>query len=161
MLVVENRAASSLELAYTFAGLMDLYERNYIGLRRLIPAWPAAGTELTSVMPNSLALHLTVTERFRYTTDLILTYEFKRHSEQGRRLKREPNLHVRVYHDARQAEVTAAEHRHWPMFDAEYCTGLEARWRANRFLWKWLNYCLHQGHRFSAQEEQRLTAAAD
>ena len=138
------RAQNPFELAGTFAGLMDLYERNYIGLRRLVPCWPEAPQELLSTAGGALPLHLEISDRFPFTSDLVLTYVFER---EGKR-KHEPNLHIRVYHDARQAEVTAAHLRHWPSFDTEQCSELWLRWRANRFLYKWLMYCLHQGHRF-------------
>lgn len=131
----------------TFVGLMDLYERNYIGIRRLLPTPPATGDALVSVAPGALDLHLSVVERFRYTTELHLTYLFHR----GGGPHAEPDLFIRVYHDARQAEVTAARLRHGQPFS----TGLNhrqptlsSRWHVNRFLYKWLNYCLYQGHRF-------------
>lgn len=136
------------DLAGTFAGLMDLYERNYISIRRLVPVVPPANTGLVSQAPGGLDLHLQVIERFRYTTELSLTYYFVR--PEGR--IPEPDLCLRIYHDARLAEVMSGRLRHWPAFEmAEEAVGLQhlrARWRVNRFLYKWLGYCLHQGHRF-------------
>jgi hypothetical protein len=132
----------------TFAGLMDLYERNYIGMRRLLPQVPPAGTRVTSEVPGGLSLHLEVLERFRYTTEVALTYYFQR----GPARVAEPDLRIRIYHDARLAEVMAAQLRRWPEFrldeDGTVQTHLDARWYVNRFLCKWLSYCLHQGHRF-------------
>ena len=142
--VLSPQAQNPFELAGTFAGLMDLYERNYIGLRRLAPGLPDQPQRLVSKAPGALLLYLEILERFPYTSDLVLTYVFERDGL----CKLEPNLHIRMYHDARQAEVTAARLRHWPSFDAEQCSELLARWRANRFLYKWLTYCLHQGHCF-------------
>ena len=137
------------ELAGTFAGLMDLYERNYISIRRLVPVMPPARTCLVSQVPGGLDLHLEVIERFRYTTELSLTYYFVR--SEGRAA--EPDLCLRVYHDARLAEVMSGHLRYWPAFQiAEEAVGsghLRTRWHINRFLYKWLGYCLHQGHRFS------------
>ena len=140
------------DLSGTFAGLMDLYERNYIGVRRLIPVMPPAGTSLQSRVPGGLPLHVSILERFPYTTELALTYYFLRDE---RYRVAEPDLRIKVYNDARQAEVVAAHLRRWPEFDAHKDlfpeakgTQLRVRWRVNRFLCKWLNYCLHQGHRF-------------
>lgn len=139
--VLSPRAQNPFQLAGTFAGLMDLYERNYINLRRLAPSLPLQPQRLISRVPDALPLHLVICERFAYTSDLILTYEFAD--------KTEPDIHIRMYHDARQAEVIAAHLRHWPDFDKEHCSEIWLRWRANRFLYKWLTYCLHQGHYFS------------
>lgn len=137
------------DLAGTFAGLMDLYERNYINVRRLIPTMPPVQARLQSRLPNTLTLHLEVVERFPYTTELALTYHFFRLGE----MVAEPDLRIRVYHDARQAEVLTAHLRRWPesvLLDGCDTPGaqLHGRWRVNRFLYKWLSYCLHQGHHF-------------
>lgn len=144
MLILQHNSVRYFDLAGTFAGLMDLYERNYIGLRRLIPELPAAGVVCRSQVPGNLDLHLRVLERFPYTSELSLTYFFQRDAE----LRAEPDVRVRIYHDARQAEVLSSHLRSWPDFQADPCPGLHNRWRANRFLYKWVCYCLHQGHRF-------------
>lgn len=142
----------------TFAGLMDLYERNYIGMRRLLPTLPAAQTDWVSQVPGSLDLHLAVRHRFRYTTELSLTYYFER----DHLCLAEPDLRLRIYHDARLVEVMAAQPRHWPVFqlgdDPTHFPSLWTRWQINRFLYKWLNYCLKQGHRFPSPGI--ITAAA-
>lgn len=137
-----------------FAALMDLYERNYINMRRLAPVMPPARVWCVSRTPSGLDLHLGILERCRYTSELILTYQFGQ--DHGAMIA-EPNLRIRVYHDARQAEVMAADLRHYPAFTTDFLTRhpaevpqLYIRWRINRFLDKWLNYCLRQGHRFSS-----------
>jgi uncharacterized protein YqiB (DUF1249 family) len=123
---------------------MDLYERNYINLRLLVPVVAPVGTTLVSHVSGGLDLHMRVLERFPYTTELSLTYYFERNGH----CVPEPALRVRIYHDARLAEVMSVHLRHWPMFDAGRHTELRSRWHVNRFLYKWLNYCLHQGHHF-------------
>ncbi len=133
----------------TFSALMDLYERNYIQMRRLVPWLPARQGSRVSRVRDGLDLYLRILERHRYTTDLVLTYRFQRAG--GTLL--EPDLQVRVYHDARVAEVLTAHLRHWPHFDtmrldSDGDSQVYARWRVNRFLYKWLHYCLYQGHRF-------------
>lgn len=144
MLLTHHLQHCPQNLNGTFAGLMDLYERNYIGIRRLIPCMPQAGTTLLSPIPGGLDLHLEVLQRFPYTTEVILTYQFRK----ADRLLLEPNLHIRIYTDARLAEVMSAQWRNWPDFQLQGGTQLSARWHANRFLYKWINYCLHQGHCF-------------
>lgn len=139
----------------TFSALMDLYERNYINVRRLIPVMPPTSATRISRAPGALDLHLRVVERCRYTSELILTYEFGQDHEP---VIAEPNLRIRIYHDARLAEVMAAQPRRSPVFSIAASgpsqtaiTPLLARWRINRFLFKWLTYCLRQGHRFTQQ----------
>ncbi|NJM13167.1 MAG: DUF1249 domain-containing protein [Synechococcaceae cyanobacterium SM1_2_3] len=135
-----------------FAALMDLYERNYINLRRLLPTMPAAQTAAISQVPGGLDLHLRIIERCRYTSELILTYQFDQ-GDGG--IASEPNLCIRVYHDARLAEVLAAYPRRHPSFHAPAngrltsSAALLTRWQMNRFLFKWLSYCLRQGHCFA------------
>ncbi len=154
MILAKSNAACARtqDLAGTFAGLMDLYERNYIGIRRLVPTIPPANTLHTSHVRKGLQLHLHVVERFAYTSELTLTYHFRKTGQ----LVTQPDLRIRVYHDARLAEVMSAHMRHWPprdmdRLDDRYAAELNQRWRINRFLFKWLNYCLYQGHRFTCQ----------
>ena len=136
----------------TFSALMDLYESNYINMRRLLPAIPTKPVDLVSRIPGNLDLHLGFIERFRYTSELSLTYRFVQHGK----IFAEPDLRIRIYHDARLAEVLTAHLRHLPGFDAELPATHQAadrlwlyrRWKINRFLFKWLHYCLRQGHRF-------------
>lgn len=147
-----------------FAALMDLYESNYINVRRLAPALPNCPTHLISQIPDGLALHLRLLERTRYTSEISLTYQFN----QADTLYVEPNLHIRIYHDARLAEVLAAHLRHLPAFDAESLlthrtdgAQLYRRWKANRFLFKWLHYCLRQGHRFTPPNLKDIAFSPD
>lgn len=136
----------------TFAALMDLYERNYINLRRLLPTMPAAQAVAISRIPSGLDLHLRMIERCRYTSELILTYQF---DQDDGSVAAEPNLRIRVYHDARLAEVLAAHPRRHPAFATAPIGRLTdsavlfTRWQINRFLYKWLSYCLRQGHCFA------------
>lgn len=138
----------------TFSVLMDLYERNYINIRRLLPVMPPAQTEWVSRTPGGLDLHLRVAEHCRYTSEMLLTYQF---NQEDHVIVTEPNLRIRVYHDARLAEAMTAQPRHHPVFTTHFLSDtpseknilLFSRWRINRFLYKWLSYCLRQGHCFS------------
>lgn len=127
---------------------MSIYECNYIRLRQLIPDLAAVGEGGRSLAPGALDLHLTVGERNRYTTTLTLTYRFE--DADGEFLA--PDIQVRIYHDARLAEVVSCGRRRGRR-DAAYDSWrrdytLDDKWRINRFLQKWLGYCLRQGHRF-------------
>ena len=143
----------------TFAALMDLYERNYIYIRRLLPTMPPIHAKCVSQAPGGMDLHLHIIERCRYTSELILSYQF---GQADGAILAEPNLRIRVYHDARQAEVMIAHPRRHPVFILDAIAPertddpLFVRWRINRFLYKWLGYCLHQGHRFTPFSDRSL-----
>lgn len=130
------------------ARLMELYESNYLLIRLLIPDLSDMREDsYVSVRSDCLDLHLTVLERCKYTTTIKLTYRFG--GEGSARL--EPDLVIRIYHDARTAEAMSGlihGHRH----EQRRVRDLDEGWILNRFLYKWIRYCLHRGHRFSAQE---------
>lgn len=146
-----SRQPIALDRPGGFAALMELYEHNYIQLRRLAPALPTAGVEQVSRIPGALDLHLRGIEHCRYTHKLLLTYYFR----QGDRRVAEPDLRIRIYHDAQLAEVRAVHPYHHALLlraapNARHANSpqLLTRWRLNRFLDRWLTYCLRQGHRF-------------
>lgn len=125
------------------AGLMALYEECYIRLRTLLPRLEAMPAAAVSRVPGCVDLHVEIRERARYTTTLNMTCLFRH----GRQLRREPDLTIRICHDARTAEVMDMRLRSLE-------AGADARrtllhcWKRNRFLHKWLGYCLRRGHRF-------------
>ena len=128
-----------------FVSLMDLYENNYLRLRRLIPDLEKLSNCAISHRPGCLSLHLTVLERTRFTTTLYLTYYF----EDVDKSVAEPALTVRLYHDAHQVEVLNGHLQHGrQQFDHIPGKTKNIKWRLNRFLYKWLGYCLYLGHSF-------------
>lgn len=134
--------------------LMELYELNYIQLRQLVPDINAIQDHSVSRAAGALNLYLTVRERCKYTTTLHLTYQFNDNDGEFPA----PDLVVRMYHDAQVAEVISRGRRRGRR-DAEYDRqyhqySIETKWQANRFMNKWLGYCLHQGHGFSPAREQ-------
>jgi uncharacterized protein YqiB (DUF1249 family) len=136
--------------ARSFAGLMELYEQNYMRLRNIVPDLKVAD-EMVSVMPGHQDLYLSITERCRYTTMLRMTYQFENSGE----LLFEPDLHLKVYHDASVIEVQQFTSRsQGPMYLADL---IEQKWRMNRFLYKWLGYCLHQGHYFQSMKHLKIS----
>jgi len=134
--------------------LMELYELNYIQLRQLVPDLDAVQDHSTSTVKGTQDLHLTVRERCRYTSTLHLTYQF---ADNGGSFPA-PDVVVRMYHDAQMAEVISRGGRpgrrgaEYDRFRNQY--SIEIKWQANRFLHKWLGYCLHHGHAFSPAREQ-------
>jgi uncharacterized protein len=134
----------------SFVSLMTLYESNYIRLRALLGDARALRGRLVSRAPQDLDLHVEAVEHCPYTSILRMTYLF---GAEGDTLA-EPDLEVRVYHDARLAEASRAvlpppqvNVDGWRMPPPR---GLGERWLHNMLLNKWLDYCAERGHRFDA-----------
>ena len=125
----------------SFSGLMNLYELNYLRLKKLVPDLEIAD-EMISLSPGHLDLYLSITERCKYTTMLTLTYRFEQNGE----TLCQPDMHLRMYHDARIAEVQdRLDRKHHRIYSNQ---NLQQKWKLNRFLYKWLGYCIYQGHYF-------------
>jgi uncharacterized protein YqiB (DUF1249 family) len=149
------------EPARNLAGLIGLYESNYIRLMRLVPELHAMEGTTVSRVADALELYLTVLERSKYTTLLALTYQF----QDGDELFAEPNARIRVYHDVRAAEVLSQVRRRRSnlvrRWRRRHMPELDRKWELNRFLYKWLGFCQRQGHIFlnciSATAERPLS----
>lgn len=130
---------------------MDLYERNYMLMRLLAPDLRQISEGVfVSEVGNAPLLELRDITHSRYTTTFTLTYNFSRPSH-GVKIY-EPDLSIRLYHDARACEVMSGllpEER----FIQRRTRELNEGRRLNQFLNKWLRYCLRQGHVFSKQPE--------
>ena len=133
----------------SFVSLMTLYESNYIRLGWLVPDLRRLDGALTSTVPGEPPLELAVIEQCRYTTTFGMSYLF----DDGAGRLREPELEVRVYHDARLAEArgTTADpsHPHLRRIAASLPREHGRRWSCNMLLNKWLEYCAGSGHRFA------------
>ena len=133
-----------------FASLMELYESNYMLVRLLAPSLRALeGQRYVSSGHGGIPLELSHLEHGRYTTTFNLSYRFSS-SRHGR--DREPDLAIRLYHDARTCEVMSGllpDQR----FEPRRTRNLEESQRLNRFLNRWLRYCLGQNHSFDEAGE--------
>ena len=133
----------------SFAGLMTLYENNHVRLKQLLGNLRRVPERAVSESPKDLPLYLAVAERCRYTTVMQLTYWF----EDGGDRVPDPDLTLRVYHDARLAEAVSCADapRHealkgvWRPARSE----MERRWTLNILLNKWLEFCLDNRHAFA------------
>ena len=129
-----------------FVSLMDMYENNYLRLRRLIPDVSKLPDYEVSQLAGCLSLHMNVLERTKFTTTLTLTYYF----DEDAKSVAEPALTIRVYHDAHQVEVLTGHLKHGRQrYDHIPEKAIKIKWKLNRFLYKWLGYCLYLGHSFS------------
>jgi uncharacterized protein len=116
---------------------MRTYEASYRRLRMLAPSLDPPEQTAFAPAEGLPPLYLTVLDRFRYTTVLRLTHFF----DDGQTIASLPDVSVRVYHDARLAEAVSL--RGGPAPSPPY-----SKWEHNRFLERWLGYCLRQGYRF-------------
>ncbi len=141
----------------TFVGLMTLYESNFIRLISLLPNFNDMPVEQVSGSANDLPLFLSVRDRGPYTTTMHMTYLF----QEGAESVADPDLTVRVYHDARMVETMQCSriHRHRVLepYTTEPGRALHQRWQRNMMLNKWLEYCVDVGHRFDGAGAQRKT----
>lgn len=144
----------------SFVSLMSLYESNYIRLGWLIHDLAALRGTAVSTVDGDCPLHLIIDERSRYTTTLTLTYVFDGAVDGKSAPVSDPDLQIRVYHDARLAEVQSCArwHRHAMLesIRSELARDLGDRWLRNVMLNKWLDYCVERGHRFSPQAARSL-----
>ena len=87
-----------------------------------------------------------VQELSPYTSTFILTYVF----DSGNGSIMDPDLQVRVYHDAGMAEVLACSrwHKHEVLaaIKSELYVNMGDRWLRNIMLNKWIDYCLTLGY---------------
>ncbi len=135
----------------SFSGLMTVYESNFIKLARLVADLNELNEDRVRVShsPRDLDLHAEVQLREPYTTTLRLTYWFEAGTPEP---VPDPDLIVRVYHDARLVEAVAGreDHHHAKLREIALRHSLELgrRWRNNIMLNKWLDYLIDMGHAF-------------
>jgi len=130
------------------ADLIELYESNFVRLMRLAPDLDNINGAVVSRVAGALDLYLTVEERFKYTTSIVLTYRFEHEDA----IDLEPRARIHIYHDVRAAEVVShcrrRRSRKFLGWRSGYMPEVQRRWTMNRFLNKWLRFCAYQGHIF-------------
>jgi len=126
--------------------LQDVQEEIFRQLQLLIPEQEIHFDSFRSKVSGSPLLRMDIIERHPYTQFLRLTYTF----ENGEEPELAPDAHIRMYKDARLAEVTAFDpdqgcrrtaHPWYPHRQL-----FQKHWRQNLALDKWLGYLLQQGH---------------
>lgn len=152
---LDNRALPDLLAGGPNVGaLMELCEQNY----RLVLSLASDLTRMTGLhrshLHNSAPLHLDVLEQTHYTTLVRLTHFFAHDGKPDA----DPDIQLRLYHDARQTEVVSLKQSILPLEGLYQHPGLEQKWRANQFVSRWLQFCLLQGHGFGVREPNRHQA---
>ncbi|WP_263147222.1 DUF1249 domain-containing protein [Pseudomonas alcaligenes] len=130
------------------AGLQAACESNYAQLMRLLPDMREGSGERRIALSQGDhllgVLVLEVLEACPYTTTLRVRQEYTLPWLPS------PQMEVRVYHDARMAEVVSAEHARrlrsiYPYPNAAMHQPDEKS-QLNLFLGEWLSHCLACGH---------------
>lgn len=145
----------------SFGGLMALYESNFIKLDMLVGEFGECGEPgdcRLSAAARDRDLYLTVMEATRYTRTFRMTYLFDEPDADSRAVAgasgviADPELLIRVYLDARMAEVAgwAEHHRHGVLggLANRFRRELDRRWSNNMMLSKWLDFLLDARHSF-------------
>jgi uncharacterized protein YqiB (DUF1249 family) len=134
--------------------LMGLCEENYRALLQLAPRLAGLSGVQSSQRSGDACLELQVIEQARYTTTFRLTHVFPSASGHAEWLP-EPDAVLKAYHDAGQVEVLDLRQTALPIFSHYQSPALQAKWKANLFLSKWLGWCLHNGHRIGPEQDRR------
>lgn len=125
---------------------MALYESNYLRLLQLVPEMERLDGCFRSRVAGECELFVEILERSRYTITMSLTYRF----ETGAGRVADPDIRVRAYLDGRLAEAMSlgADHKHRELrrLMRKNRGELDARWRRNIVLNKWLEYLSDRGH---------------
>lgn len=121
-------------------------EANYLRLEKILGDLSKDSYSLMVERNNRRWLHkFEIIERSRYTVTLLLTQE----SPYSINWLKMPKLTVRIYLDARIAEVLACEgHRRLrPRYEYPnvFMYQMDEKLQLNRFLGEWLSVCLTQG----------------
>jgi uncharacterized protein YqiB (DUF1249 family) len=131
----------------SFSGLMVLYESNYLKLMNLTGDLDPGSSVWISRITGDNDLHVERVLAEPYTTTLRMTYWLR--GPDGDAV-RDPDLTVRIYHDAAQAEALKCrmQHHHRLLRElaASHASELSRRWQRNMMLNKWLDYLLDTGH---------------
>lgn len=138
----------------SFTALMTIYESNFIKLMHFIPKLRSLPNPvqplLISRSEQDCDLYLRLLRREVYTTTVNLTYRFEQDTAEP---IADPDLTLRIYHDARLVEAVGGREAHChPQLRAlalVHSLELDRRWRNNIMFNKWLDYLLDMSHTFA------------
>lgn len=126
---------------------MACCESNYHKLMRLLPRFDVVDLHQFQISwpQHRVQVEMQVQERFAYTSTLCIEQH-----HQGDGWIQMPALIVRLYHDARMAEVVCRKQRsqlrgRYP-YPNQQMHQPDEKAQLNRYLSEWLNQCLAQGH---------------
>lgn len=133
--------------------LSKLCEANFERLLRLAPNLPGMARSAAARAEGKPTLHLELLEHSPYTLTLELSHCFGL----GEPLL-EPAVRIRVYLDARAAEVLSDHARpavQHPRRGGQAREVMDYKWRLNYFLSQWLDHCLASNYCFGLASAER------
>jgi uncharacterized protein YqiB (DUF1249 family) len=127
---------------YVVENSLSLYERNYSKLTDLLPGLPYRQGPLAITIAGLPLIHIDILEQNPYTTTIRISQSMAAGQPWVCNLR----MKVRLYHDARVAEVIAYQGVHalqafYPYPNPKMFQPYEKR-RVNQFLAEWLRHCL-------------------
>ncbi len=155
--MLENRANIKRILQRRrFVGLMDLYDRNFALINKLIHNLDELPNSCMTQLSDYPDLYLEIQERCKFTTMLKLTYWFPLSDDasdldQELEMIADPDLDIRIYHDAKSVEAMSCKPKGFMPISKEAIgekQHLDCRWDSNLFLNKWLEYMVSVGYQF-------------
>ncbi len=150
-------------MKYDVSQQAGYYEANFARLAWLVPALGLAPESIRGTLlshgADGMTLQLSILEQCKYTTTVALTHHLHMDAPRHLRLNStmivDPFMKIRVYHDARVAEVLSYQcHSQFQIFHPDATLNvqnLREKCRINRFLSEWLDYCIAHGYRFAHQ----------
>lgn len=142
---VVELAVSEVRYVPDVRGMMAECEANYARLLKLVPEKGAR--KLAVIYPNGqlITIQFEVLESFRYTSTVRLSQ-----CEAYCNWLTLPDMTIRLYHDARMAEVVDARHMRQLKgiygYPNEQMLHTDEKVQRNMYLSEWLCYCLQHGH---------------
>lgn len=142
-------AMATLEPVEKAYWLAKLCEANFERLLRLIPGLRGMDASATARAEGKPALHLQLLDHAPYTLTLELSHCFG-----STEPLLEPAVRIRVYLDARAAEVLS-DHARANVYSRPPQDVLDYKWRLNYFLSQWLDHCLAAQYCFGLATAER------
>lgn len=116
--------------------LLSLYEQNYMLFRLVLPEMPKRNGWFCLESEGKPPVYVHRLSIHPYTSEWLLGHFFPQHSKRVLN----PDYVIRVYHDARLAEVV-------PQGQVQVREMREYKLEINRALAEWLSYCHRRGYR--------------
>ncbi|MCB1604404.1 MAG: DUF1249 domain-containing protein [Xanthomonadales bacterium] len=111
-------------------------------LQLLLPSRFKTGEKYISTAKNRPKLVMKIINCYKYTTEIIMNYEFDSQSSE--------EINIKIYHDAQLAEIVYCTdvQKFIRLLGPKVCPQIHKKTRTtlNTFLQKWLNFLLAKGY---------------